>query len=376
MDRRSMTGITARNKSIRIVIDHDKKRYSKTLKIPPTPANIKYAIRQRTAWIHELEKGLIPSEFGIKKETHISALLDRWIDAKQKQVKSSTLNDYIKSVRILTVEFGKINAEDLTIGMIRDLCNESDATAKRLNNLLSPLRQALQEAVEDAIIDKNILNGWSYKKPRIKTDETIDPFTKDEQIAILGSLDGQAKNLIQFALWTGLRTSEYIALEWGDIDFIAGTVKISRAFTQAANKAESPKTISGNRTIKLLGPALDALTNQKKHTFLLNGIVFNNPRTDQPWEGDAPIRKTLWIPALKKAGVRYRKPYHTRHTYASMMLSSGESPMWVATQMGHANWTMIGKVYGKWMPDAIPDAGQKAEAIFGGSVLGSFGGVS
>jgi len=35
--------------------------------------------------------------------------------------------------------------------------------------------------------------------------------------------------------------------------------------------------------------------------------------------------------------------------------------MWVAKQMGHVDWTMIDKVYGKWMPDA----GDKAVAAFG-----------
>jgi integrase len=35
-----------------------------------------------------------------------------------------------------------------------------------------------------------------------------------------------------------------------------------------------------------------------------------------------------------------------------MMISAGENPMRVAKQMGHVDWTMIAKVYGKWMPDA------------------------
>ncbi|MFF6745824.1 site-specific integrase, partial [Pseudomonas aeruginosa] len=74
--------------------------------------------------------------------------------------------------------------------------------------------------------------------------------------------------------------------------------------------------------------------------------------------------KTLWVYALKKASVRYRRPYQTRHTYASMMLSAGEHPMWVAQQMGHSDWTMIARVYGRWMPGANEQAGVKAEAIF------------
>ena len=69
-------------------------------------------------------------------------------------------------------------------------------------------------------------------------------------------------------------------------------------------------------------------------------------------------------PAVKKAGVRYRRPYQTRHTYASMMLSAGEHPMWVAGQMGHSDWTMIARVYGRWMPSTNNAAGDKAEALW------------
>jgi integrase len=72
----------------------------------------------------------------------------------------------------------------------------------------------------------------------------------------------------------------------------------------------------------------------------------------------------MWVPAMKKAGVRYRRPYQTRHTYASMMLSAGEHPMWVAKQMGHSDWTMIARVYGRWMPAADVTAGTKAETLW------------
>lgn len=67
---------------------------------------------------------------------------------------------------------------------------------------------------------------------------------------------------------------------------------------------------------------------------------------------------------MKKAGVRYWRPYQTRHTYASMMQSAGEHPMWVAKQMGHTDWRMIARVYGRWMPTADIFAGSKAEATF------------
>ena len=68
----------------------------------------------------------------------------------------------------------------------------------------------------------------------------------------------------------------------------------------------------------------------------------------------------MWIPALRKAGVRYRKPYQTRHTYASMMLMAGENPMWVAKQMGHTDWSLTAKRYARWIQSDMPDAGNKA----------------
>lgn len=117
---------------------------------------------------------------------------------------------------------------------------------------------------------------------------------------------------MQFALWTGLRTSELVALDWGDVDWILGQVMITQAMTPASKgSAEMPKTAAGRRAVKLLGPAMAALKSQKEHTFLNGEEVFQNPRTLERWDGDGPIRKTMWAHAVKKAGVRYRRPYQT-----------------------------------------------------------------
>ncbi|MDD5298713.1 MAG: tyrosine-type recombinase/integrase [Rhodocyclaceae bacterium] len=152
----------------------------------------------------------------------------------------------------------------------------------------------------------------------------------------------------------------------GDIDFKRGIIHVRRATTQASKgKAEKTKTSAGTREVKMLPLAKAALEAQKAWTFLKGGEVFQNPRTGNRWQGDQPIRKTMWVHALKKAEVRYRYPYQTRHTYASMMLSAGEHPMWVASQMGHEDWGLIRKRYGKWMPDAAPNAGSAADALFG-----------
>jgi len=116
------------------------------------------------------------------------------------------------------------------------------------------------------------------------------------------------------------------------------------------------------REVKLLDPALEAIEAQKEHSLLSGGRIFTNPITRKPWNDDTAIMRH-WQSVLDKTGVRYRNPYQTRHTYASLLLSAGKNPMWVASQMGHADWGMIRKRYGRWIPSVDPSVGEKANRI-------------
>lgn len=359
------------------------KRCRERIKLEPTPANLKRAANHRAAVLDAISRGTFDyattfpnSKSAAKFSRQASILtvgefLDSWLTSKTPTLKASTADGYRKAVNApLKTHLGTVVLAELRRPQARAMCEAMAVTNKRISNVLSVLRTALTDAVEDEIIENNVLAGWSYARNEPpKEEDDVDPLSAEEQMAVLQALDGQGRNLIQFALWTGLRTSEMVALRWEDIDFARREIRVRRATTQAAKTAvEVTKTRSGTRTVKMLGLAREALEAQKLHTLLAKGSVFHNPRTGEPWTGDQPIRKTLWQPTLQRAKVRYRVPYQTRHTYASMMLSAGEHPMWVANQMGHADWGMIRRIYGRWMPDAAPDAGDRAEALFGTAV--------
>ena len=123
---------------------------------------------------------------------------------------------------------------------------------------------------------------------------------------------------------------------------------IRNARTRFGDK-DRPKTDAGIRDLELLQPAINALRNQLQYTEGKDH-VFYNPVTDKPWNNSDRVKR-FWDRVIKRAGVEYRIPYTTRHTFASLMLSSGVNPMWVARQMGHRDWGMIRKVYGRWIPD-------------------------
>lgn len=352
--------------------------------LKPTAANLKRAEQHRAAILHAIAGGTFDyratfpeSKIAARFEEASAApgdkitvgqYLDAWLDRQKLRCKASTYETYRKIViSKLDPWFGKMKLADFRRKHMRDQLAGYPAGNKTLANIQSVMRAALDEAMnEDELLEVNPLAGYTYrKKDEPKGDEEVDPFDRDEQAAILAALEGQGRNLVQFAFWTGLRTSELVALDWGDIDMMRGVVRVSRAQTQPAGAPEAPKTAAGIRDVKLLQPAIEALTAQKAHTYLKGEEVFQNPQTLARWDGDQPIRRTLWQWALKRAQVRYRYPYQTRHTYASMMLSSGEHPMWVAQQMGHADWSMIIRRYGRWMPDADSQAGSRAEAVYG-----------
>ncbi len=394
MARAKKTGVTiTADGTIQIEFIYREERCRERLdriKFKPTPANLNKAQAHRQSILDAIDAGTFnyretfPDSKRAKKfeegsDLKVGHWLDTWLDEKQKHIKSSTYMDYVKTVSLLkrakcslidssgaleSKVLGSIPLHELRRKHVKAWCKTLTCSNKRISNLLSPLRTALQEAVVEELIPINPIFDFTYKKNEAPKQKKIEPFTQEEQAEILASLTKpQHRNLIQFALWSGLRTSELVALEWKAIDFDRNIVSVYQAKTEKSAKPEKTKTRAGTRFVKLLPAALQALKNQKQYSLLEGNRVFLNPNTEKPWIGDQQIRK-FWKWALKRAGVRYRIPYQTRHTYASMMLSAGEPLAWVSNQLGHGSVTLTASTYATWVPDALPEAGNKAAMLF------------
>jgi integrase len=244
---------------------------------------------------------------------------------------------------VLVPRFGNLTLDQLTKADIDLWIAEYPHSNKRINNILSPLRQVYKNAYCDDVLQSNIFDRIKNVPIRFREPQ---PFSSAEIERILSHLKGQERSLIKFAFWSGLRTSELVGLRWIDTDIPNDRIYVRVAVVEGVEKGT--KTGAGYRTIKLQPAAKAALIEQQSHT---SGAirVFVDPKTKLPWKSDSAIRKRVWQPALRRAGVEYRSPYQTRHTFASILLSRGENPMWVAQQMGHKDWGMIRKVYGRWI---------------------------
>ncbi|AKS22818.1 MAG: hypothetical protein C75L2_00020097 [Leptospirillum sp. Group II 'C75'] len=362
------SGVRIRGESIQISFYWRGQRFQKTLKLEPTKQNLKYAERLRSSILLEIAQGTFdPSKYFRKKEDTddgvlVSVALSGWLEAVERTLSVSTFRGYRSAVhhRLLPA-FGHVKMKDLTTQAVRKWIGSlTDISNKRINNLLTPLRAIFADAYQDGQINRNPLDR--IRNLPLATKEP-EPFTPEEISRILAAADPISRNLFQFAFWSGLRTSELIGLEWGDVDFKKGFVSVRRAVLRGHVK--ETKTKSGHRDIVLLIPAREALERQMEYTFLLGpkGRVFCHPLTRKAFWMDQEIYR-FWDSLLRKAGVPFRNPYQTRHTYASLLLSAGENPMFVAQQMGHRDWGMIRKRYGRWIPSADPEAGKKANALW------------
>ena len=188
----------------------------------------------------------------------------------------------------------------------------------------------------------------------------------------------QLKNMWSLAVYTGVRHGELVSLAWEDIDLKAGTMMIRRNHT-LTKEFTLPKTEAGtDRIINLIQPAIDVLKSQAELTRLGKQyqvevklreygrtdvhpctFVFNPQMASR--NGRAGHHYAVgsinqsWEAAMRRAGIRYRRAYQSRHTYACWSLAAGANPNFIAKQMGHTDAQMVYRVYGSWMAENNQD---------------------
>tara|TARA_R110002060_G_scaffold69038_2_gene77752 strand:+ start:200 stop:775 length:576 start_codon:yes stop_codon:yes gene_type:complete len=178
--------------------------------------------------------------------------------------------------------------------------------------------------------------------------------------------------MVKLLAWSGLRHGELKALAWEDINLEQRTLTVRYNLTRKG-KLKPPKTVSGYRTIELLPTALDVLIQMKKETAHFPAIedkihykhnkyelvkrrrVFLS-RESKPYKRpELTTAPKQWERWLREADIPYRAAYQLRHTFASQLLTAGCEMSWLAGQMGHKDWNMISKIYGRWIPEDNPD---------------------
>lgn len=330
-----------------------------------TPKNIKYAERTLGEIYNKIERGTFVYAEYFPRSTRLKIFgnaaagktvkmyLDEYlVICEMRKLSPSTIGGY-KKCRSALSSLHMFPASELTPAALKTWIQSQKTTLKTIRNQLSFLRSALDEAVTDGVLQINpvsLVTASRYQSDKSEAESSyvVDPLSPAEVDALLSAAGNkQWENLFRFAIQTGLRSSELCALSWRDIDFVGKTAHVQNASVVGVNKGT--KTKAGTRKVELTEEALTALASQKLFTFMRNETIFEDPKTNKPWANADAIRKKAWIPTLRKAGIRYRNPYQTRHTYATKHISQGANLFWLAGQMGHKGPEMLFRHYGRYL---------------------------
>lgn len=357
----SSGGVEKREKSIRIHFTYQGKAFKETLKtdgepMPPTPANVKYAARLASEIREKIKHGtFVFSDYfpaspnaTTGRSITVGEHLENWI-----KLHPTLADSTIKAYRV-SVNFWKSQIGDKPLKALRHsdilaaLATKPQWTGKTRNNKTSVLRLALDLALRDEDIKASPVAGMEAA-PHQK--DPPDPFEMPEVEQILSHMRSrygeQIADYFEFKFFSGLRTGESLAVDWKNVDFNRRQLLVAETITLGEHKKRT-KTNS-TRVVELNSRAYAALLRMKKHTFMLpDGWVFRAPMTGERWADDSGPRKRYWMPTLKRLGIRYRSPYQTRHTYATMMLMAGVTPAYAAKQLGHSV-EMFLRIYSKWI---------------------------
>jgi len=314
--------------------------------------SITEARRLRDDYINEINLyGVIQKDEPVKETKLFGEVAQQWVKIMPQKVKSSTLKDYRGALNYYILpRFGNVPINDIDFLDVEEFRSEMKCSNKRKNNVLVPMRSLMKFALRAGLIDKNpmdMVENLSVSKPE------IHPMSIDEVHQFLNVVKPQYKNFFTVAFYTGMRFGEMSGLKWKNVDFRLGVIKVRE--TRVRGEEGRPKTPGSIRDIKILPPVAEALRDQRKATMGKSEYVFLNYDGRPLLPNSVSYR--IWKPALKKAGLKPRSLYQTRHTFATLMLDAGELPGWVQKMMGHASMKMILERYYSFIKNYQRDDG-------------------
>lgn len=151
-----------------------------------------------------------------------------------------------------------------------------------------------------------------------------------------------------------MRQAELLGLQWGDVDFERGLIFVRRSYHQR-HGFDSTKTRRSQRAVHMSPGLVGILFSHKQSTGGQPGeLVFATNGKPIP---AASMVRDRFNPTLENAGLRRIRWHDLRHTYAAIMISSGENIRFVSQQMGHTSTRTTWDIYGHLLPEVSRGAG-------------------
>ncbi len=367
MDRKPVdlpTGVELVGRSIRIRFSWNKKRCCETLPYPQTPKGIAAAASLRTQ-VKQLDKlgALTPQKYAeifpgtrsaeVQSVPIFFDYAQDWLDSLQ--IVESTRKNYRSTLQNYWVPYLADKPMDkVTPVIMRKIVNDIQWTSPvRRKNAIRLVTTIFTQAVRDEIITRN--PAASIPATRVPKRD-LDPFTRPEADLMIAKLYELTSGLQQiyaiffeFSFYTGMRPGEAMALRWAEVDMRKRTARVCRIriygkIQERTKTKTSREVLLNDRAMKALEKARPLAAARSDYVFAPEGSGDRSELFIRSETGP----KRYWLSALRKLGIRHRRMYDTRHTYATMCLMSGMNPAFIAAQLGHSVQVLL-STYAKWI---------------------------
>lgn len=319
----------------------------------------------------------------------LDAYLDRWLKESVKpSVRESTFNDYHdilkRYVRPMLGARMLVEIRPPDVQAIYNALKERGLSTRTIQYTHAVFTSALKQAVGWQLLK---LNPADYtKRPKNDGDELDTAET--EKIRVLTAKDAerfldackadQMGAALVFALATGARPEEYLALMWSDVDFERGEVRIQRV-VQWHRQADGggwyflpPKTKKSRRTLRVSESVLKVLQEHRRAQMLQRlkrGALYNQLDIVFATGDGTPFqRRNLhrrhMVTVLKAAKLDSTiHLYCLRHTFATLALADRLDPKEVSMMMGHSSVAFTQDKYQHVLPSMREATSKRLEEL-------------
>jgi len=305
---------------------------------------------------------------GKKKSIRISEYISNYLKKLEKSSHHSpatieTYNakfnhflNFIKSInesnlRISQVTYKHIQEFDLYMCSLKHPKKDKGYERSTINKIHDLVSQLLNMAENDNLLAKNPYK--KFKRPRVENKNTIKYLTPEELENLIDhDLGGnerlkRIKDMFLFSCYTGLRFSDVQELKVDEVKKVGGKWYLVR---------EQVKT-KINVNIPLIEPAYELFIKYKDdNRYNLPGYIFpkiSNQKTNTYLKEIGTL-----------SGVDKTLNFHcARHTFGTLLLSSGMREEEVSQLMGHTNVNMT-RIYAKILPENFELMRESMEKLF------------